>query len=126
MPGVTTYNEKMQAKIDEYLDVYETPIPSVAGLSLYLGVTRACIYKWSKVPENTALVESLARLSATQEEKALTGGLLGDYNSTITKLVLANHGYSDKAEVKTEITTNDMTDEQLTARLKSLINAVDD
>jgi len=28
----------------------------------------------------------------------ISGGLRGEMNSTITKLMLANHGYSDKVE----------------------------
>lgn len=33
-----------------------------------------------------------------QEKISLTGGLSGEMNSTIVKLLLANHGYSDRVQ----------------------------
>jgi len=36
----------------------------------------------------------------------LSGGLSGSMNSTITKLVLSKHGYSDKVDQTVDHTTN--------------------
>lgn len=89
------------AKAKEYLmGGYETVgdvIPSVAGLACYLGVSRKTVYEWVK--ESTDLSDTLEGILAMQENKLINKGLNGDFNPTITKLMLANHGYSEKQEV---------------------------
>ncbi|MEY0929267.1 DNA-packaging protein [Providencia rettgeri] len=72
-------------------------VPSVAGLSCYLGVSRKTVYEWVK--ESTDLSDTLEGILAMQENKLINKGLNGDFNPTITKLMLANHGYSEKQEV---------------------------
>ncbi|MEX9845540.1 DNA-packaging protein [Providencia rettgeri] len=88
-------------KAKEYLmGGYETVgdvIPSVAGLACYLGVSRKTVYEWVK--ESTDLSDTLEGILAMQENKLINKGLNGDFNPTITKLMLANHGYSEKQEV---------------------------
>jgi len=37
-------------------------------------------------------------LMAKQERMLANGGILGDYNTAITKLLMSKHGYSDKVE----------------------------
>ncbi|ENN6350603.1 DNA-packaging protein [Providencia rettgeri] len=79
---------------------YETVgdvVPSVAGLACYLGVSRKTVYEWVK--ESTDLSDTLEGILAMQENKLINKGLNGDFNPTITKLMLANHGYSEKQEV---------------------------
>jgi hypothetical protein len=89
------------AKAKEYLmGGYETVgdvVPSVAGLACYLGVSRKTVYEWVK--ESTDLSDTLEGILAMQENKLINKGLNGDFNPTITKLMLANHGYSEKQEV---------------------------
>ena len=34
-----------------------------------------------------------------QEKDLINKGLTGDFNSTITKLILTKHGYSDKQDI---------------------------
>ncbi len=89
-------------KADTYLNEYESAIPSVAGLSLFLGCARASIYKWQG--ENERFSDILGDILATQEQLLLSNGLTGDFNATIAKLVLGKHGYSDKQE--TELSGN--------------------
>lgn len=88
-------------KAKEYLmGGYETVgdvVPSVAGLACYLGVSRKTVYEWVK--ESTELSDTLEGILAMQENKLINKGLNGDFNPTITKLMLANHGYSEKQEV---------------------------
>ena len=76
-------------------------LPSIEGLAVYLDVTRETIYEWRKVhPEFSYII---GRLLATQAERLLSNGLSGDYNSTITKLILTKHQYHDR--VDTDITS---------------------
>lgn len=103
----TKYNEDMQAKAEAYLEDYPTAIPSKQGLALYLKVSDVTIDNWSaKFPEFLGTLETIKNI---QFVKALDGGLTGDYNSTIAKLVLHNHGLSDKTEVDNKSSDGTMT-----------------
>lgn len=104
MGRLTEYTEEIQEKADTYVHTYEGAIPSVAGLSLFLSVNRSTIYKWKD--ENPVFSDTLSVILLTQEVVTLNKGLDSDFNATIAKLVLANHGYHDKQEVKTDLTIN--------------------
>jgi hypothetical protein len=71
-------------------------IPSIAGLALFLGVSRDSVHTWRH--QNELFSDTLAALLAKQERITLNKGLTGDFTAPISKLVLHNHGYSDKAE----------------------------
>jgi hypothetical protein len=79
-----------------YIEV-EDAIPSIAGLACYLGVARSAIYRWGK--EEGEFKDILEGILSMQERKLLSGGLKGDFNPTIAKLILTKHGYSDRAEI---------------------------
>lgn len=88
-------------KAKEYLlGAYETfgeVVPSIAGLACYLGIARSRVYEYKEQSEE--FKDTLEAILVLQESKLINKGLLGDFNPTITKLMLANHGYSDKQEV---------------------------
>jgi len=98
----TELTQELIDKADLYLSEYESAIPSVAGLSLFLGCARSTVYKWKE--ESDDFSDILGRILATQEQLLLSNGLTGDFNATIAKLVLGKHGYSDKQE--TELSGN--------------------
>lgn len=96
----SSYNDEIQRQADEYIYSYEElghAIPSRAGLCCYLGISRSNSYEWEK--QFPAFSDTLEAISVVQENQALNGGLTNRFNSTITKLVLANHGYSDRNAV---------------------------
>lgn len=99
MPGKTTYNADMQAKAEAYVrGGYESCgdcVPSVAGLAVELGKDRKTMQNWGKQHEDFRAI--LDECETRQHRVALNGGLRGDFNAAITKLLLHNHGYSDKA-----------------------------
>lgn len=95
----TKYNADIQRIADEYLDNYTRVIPSVDDLSFHLNVAMSTIHKWAK--QHPEFSGALDRIKAEQKLKVLDGGLMGDFNAAISKLVLHNHGYSDKTEVDT-------------------------
>lgn len=78
-------------------------IPSIAGLAFVLGKPRNTLYAWAK--ENDEFSNILSAILTTQEMMLLDGGLGGEFNTTITKLILTKHGYSDKVE--TDHTSSD-------------------
>ncbi len=71
-------------------------IPSVAGLAFVLGRRRETLYDWGRRNQNFS--DILDAISTTQEMMLLDGGLSGDFNSSVTKMILTKHGYSDKQE----------------------------
>lgn len=107
----TKYDEDIlkstQAYIDSCTDSIEligasierkVNIPSVEGLAYYLKVARSTIYKWAEShPEFSDIIEDLL---ANQAQKLINNGLSGAYSSTIAKVILTKHGYSDKHQVE--------------------------
>jgi hypothetical protein len=95
--------DEVIAKAKEYVDggyLVDELVPTVAGLAVYIDIRKSTLYEWAK--ENSQFSDFLSTVMTKQEKGLLKGGMTGDYNSTITKLMLTKHGYSDKQE--TEIT----------------------
>ena len=82
-------------------------IPSVAGLSCYTGKARQTLRDYGK--QNDEFSTTLDAIASLQESRAINKGLTGEFNSTITKLILANHGYSDKVETDLKSSDGSMT-----------------
>lgn len=113
MSRPTDYNPEILQKAKDYLakaidDEYtvgdkERPIykirvklPSIEGCAVFLGIHKDTIYEWEKIhPEFSDVIEALR---ATQAERLINEGLAGTYNPTISKLLLAKHGYVEKSE----------------------------
>ena len=83
-------------------------LPSIEGLALYLGVGRPAIYRWRDdgINEDKALLDEfryiLEDILATQASFLLNNGLNGNYNSTISKLILGKHGYVDQKDITSD------------------------
>lgn len=99
-------NKELVDKANLYMlsdfEVYGDAVPSHAGLCCYLGVVKSTIYEFAKVDSELGkeFSNTLEAIKIKQERMLLAGGLKGDYNANITKLMLANHGYSDKQELE--------------------------
>lgn len=78
-------------------------IPSIEGLASFLRVSRASIYNWKE--QSPEFLDILEDILAKQAKALMNSGLMGDFNSTITKLILTKHGYSDKIEQ--DVTSSD-------------------
>lgn len=72
-------------------------VPTVAGLGLHLGVGSKTVYNWGE--EHEEFLHTLDILQDKQHKMLVENGLSGQYNSNIAKLMLHNHGYSDKKDV---------------------------
>ena len=106
--------EKLQKAKDYLLNGYEeigNIVPSTAGLCCYLGVGKSTVHDWAKdTPENrlnplkVEFSDTLEAIQTKQEMILINGGLSQQFSGVITKLMLTNHGYSDK--VQTDVTTN--------------------
>ncbi len=119
----TIYTDELLIKAEEYLTDFQSQeevTPTVAGLSLYIGISRDTVYDWSSQPEKAEFSDIVSRLMAKQELLLVSNGLKGDFNASITKLALTKHNYSDKTETD-NLHTFDFTN-QSDEQLKSIIN----
>lgn len=71
-------------------------VPSIASLACYCGKHRDNIYEYMK--QSQEFTDIAKAISTLQESTLLRGGLSGDFNPSISKLILSKHGYSDKVE----------------------------
>jgi len=105
----TKYSDDLQRQADEYIFKYTEVgdvIPSRVGLCCYIGISKQTSFQYEKdYPEFLA---TLAAVDALQENTALNRGLDGTFNATIVKLVMYNHGYSDKQAVDLSSTDGTM------------------
>ena len=107
----TDYNDEIQAKADAYVDgEYMSQgdiVPSQEGLAEYLGKARSTVIAWAKDGEHPQFSYTFDRLAAKQARLIINGGLSSEMNSTIAKLMLHNHGYSDRTESRNDHTSSD-------------------
>jgi len=71
-------------------------VPTVAGLAVSIGCARETVHAWAREHEEFSHI--VKALMAKQEKMLTNGGIIGEYNASITKLLLTKHGYSDKTE----------------------------
>lgn len=102
----TKLTDELIVKAEEYIYDFRSNddiVPSVAGLACYLDVARSTLYKYEG--ESERFSDILERIGQKQEKMLINGGLMGDFNAPITKMMMTKHGYSDKQE--TEVTGKD-------------------
>lgn len=73
-------------------------IPSVAGMACEIGITRELAHLWVNDKTKSEFFDIMKALAQKQERTLTNHGLDGTYSTTITKLILTKHGYSDKIE----------------------------
>ncbi|MCJ1694645.1 DNA-packaging protein [Rathayibacter caricis] len=106
MARPTKLTEELVERAEKYIgEMARFELPSHVGLAIYLDVAESSLYLWRDVDSDLGrqFSETLANIKTFQHYQALNKGLNGEWNSTIVKLVLANHGYVEKRE--TDLTT---------------------
>jgi hypothetical protein len=73
------------------------PVPTVAALACEIGISRDTCYEWAK-HEDKEFSDILSKIAQEQERNLVKGGLGGDFNAAITKMMMTKHGYSDRVE----------------------------
>ena len=108
----TAYKHNMLRRAKEYINggykELEHPLPTVIGLARALNVHRSTIYEWVK-DKSHPFYDTFKHCNDAQHLELINKGLIGEFNSNITKLILGhNHGYSDHQEGgnKVEISVN--------------------
>lgn len=88
-------------KSDSYDRLVKVKLPTIEGFALYIDVSVKSLYNWAD--NNPAFLQALERIKTVQKERLLSGGLSGDYNPMIAKLVLSsNHGMREKTDVTSD------------------------
>ncbi|WP_348271952.1 terminase small subunit [Rathayibacter sp. VKM Ac-2805] len=106
MARPTKLTKRLVDRAEQYIgEMARFELPSHVGLAIFLDVAESSLYLWRDVDSDLGrrFSETLARIKTFQHYQALNKGLKGEWNSTIVKLVLANHGYAEKRE--TDLTT---------------------
>jgi len=103
MARPTDYTPDIVQKAKDYIYVpvaaHGDDIPTIAGLALYLQLSRETIYAWAKDPTKSEFSDIVSDILAAQENTLVQKGLKGDFNPTITKLMLSKHGYVERQDI---------------------------
>jgi len=99
------YSQEKQDIADDYLVGYSAhgdKVPQVAGLAKLCGVCERTIYNWGDT--HPAFLQTLSQIQTEQHRTLVNNGLDGTFSAPIAKLMMANHGHSEKTQ--TDITSN--------------------
>jgi len=106
----TSYTPELLEKANDYIDNWEQSdierVPSVEGLAYRIGIARATVYDWQSQEKKQEFSDIVEKVMVLQGMMLQQGGLTGETNASITKLMLTKHGYSDKVETKTDLTVD--------------------
>ena len=113
----TDYTPELVAKAWEYAnggwELAGDPVPTVAGLACEIGLSRDTCYEWAK-HENKEFSDILTSIAQNQERQLVKGGLRGDFNAPISKMMLTKHGYSDAVDNRHTSPDGSMTPQVIT------------
>lgn len=98
----TKLNDELKAAARAYInggwkdtiDVF----PNAAGLAQEVGASKSSLYSWAD--SDPEFKEIMSSLNEGQERTVLAKGAAGDMTHVVTKLVLANHNYGEKAQLE--------------------------
>ena len=113
MARPTKYTPALQKKADEYIKRLPEGqiVHSVEGLALHLGIHRDTCYAWrDSIDEFSDTLEAVMKMQAVA---LINNGLSGEFNSAITKLMMANHGYRERSEVDNLSSDGSMTPQKI-------------
>lgn len=80
-----------------YAHKFVVKLPTIGGLAVFLHISRETIYDWKK--KHKEFSDIIEEMLAEQENRLINMGISGDYNPTITKVLLTKHGYREGHEV---------------------------
>ena len=104
----TKKTKELLKKCEDYIEECglvddKLKMPSVAGLALYLGISRSILNEWrsdekERGDKDCPISDTLSIIKGEQHELLINNGLMGTFSPAIAKLMLHNHGYSDRVE----------------------------
>jgi len=97
----TLYTDELDQAAKDYVNGgYEEeshPFPSIVGMAVVLNIAKSTLYTWAE-DDRGDISDTLDQCQDYQELKVMNGSITNLLNPTISKLVLANFGYHDKAD----------------------------
>lgn len=97
----TDYTPKLLEKAQTYVDgEFMTEgqlVPTIEGLSLYIGKARSTLYDWATHDDKKAFSNILEQCNAKQAVMLMSGALGNEMNANIAKLMLGKQGYSERS-----------------------------
>lgn len=104
MPGgrPTKYTPELLLRAHQYVDDYTIAgdaVPQLAGFSIWIGITKETLFQWERDPEKAEFSDLIGKVREQQCQALINGGLMGEFNPTIAKVLLAKHGFSDRQEI---------------------------
>lgn len=121
----TTWSEELEVKAWEYVNggwqTQGDAVPMVVGLCAYIGRSQTSVYDWEK-HEDKQFSDILCQIKEVQHLEVFSKALKGEYNSTMAKLMLTKHGYSDRqdVDVNSNVKITDLTEDELDRKIKEL------
>ena len=104
------YTPELLLKAHEYIDDWKAsedePVPLLCNLAVHVGITKTTLYEWKNKERYEEITDLCRQVMTKQEGILVAGGLSNRFNSTITKLAMTKHNYSDRSEVKQETNMN--------------------
>ncbi len=101
-PGApSSYTPELLERAKNYLVNYRDAgdvVPTIAGMAVEIGTTRDACYFWERQEDKPEFAYIMSQLRQIQERGLVNSGLQGEFNSTITKLMMSKHGYVDRVE----------------------------
>jgi len=99
MARPTKYTPELLDKADDYLNnwIGRRLFPSHQDMCLQLKISESTLYDWAGKHEEFS--EILARVKLTQFVVTMDGGMSGEMNANLVKLLMGKHGLSDKSVV---------------------------
>jgi hypothetical protein len=129
----TRYTPELIEKAKEYIERWEElgdPVPMLCGMYVHCGIHKGLGSKWRGDAEKVEFHELCARVEVQQERELLRKGLIRSTDSSLTKLMLMRHGYTDRQEIdhttKGESINATATKEQLTAAQKAILEKIEE
>lgn len=101
---VSKYTPEILEKTQEYINTFhmDNLVPTERGLALHLGVSHQTVRDWKIDQSKEEFGFLLDMMMSIQHDEIINKGLAGDFNATIAKLMLHNHGYSDRQDVTSD------------------------
>lgn len=102
----TSWSKELEEKAWEYINGQWKEeghaVPMVVGLCSFIDRSSSVVYEWEK-HDDKQFMDILKAIKDIQHLELFNKSLTGEYNSTMSKLMLTKHGYSDK--IDNDVTT---------------------
>lgn len=104
MARPTDYSKEILKRAQEYADNLpeDEAVHSIEGLADYINISRSNIYLWASQEDKKAFSDIVENIREKQGKTLINKGLKGEFNSSISKVMLTKHGYREGTDVTSD------------------------